>query len=179
LFKERLSSLVIFREILSDPIVRSLYDYLDALDKAPNTACSAYCEFVSKLYEHGKGLLDTYLQNLIFNNENVYVKLVGEGKAPEKFMAEALEHELALLNELAMLSPEELKKPLAFDGFLPAFSSGKAEIKHIPVSSHRQAAKACLIRHGGGKFRRTFADKRGKLRIRLAPAAEIVKNFAL
>ncbi len=129
LLKARLSSLVIFREILSDPIVKALYDYLDALDKAPNTACSAYCEFVSKLYEYGQGLLDTYLQNLVFNNENVYVKLVGEGKTPDGFMKEALDHELALLNELAMLSPEELKKPLGFDEFLPAFSSGGAEIK--------------------------------------------------
>ncbi len=126
--KTRLSSLVIFRTLLSDPVIESLYNYLDSLEKAPDTAVSAYSEFVSRLYKHGHGLLDVYLQSLIFNNENVYVKLVGEGKKPADFMLEALENELALFNELSEINSSELKKPLKSSNFLPSFGKSGVEI---------------------------------------------------
>ena len=126
--KTRLNSLAIFRELLSDPIVKSLYNYLDALDRASDTALSDYCEFVSQLYKYGYGCLDTYLQNIVFNNENVYVKLICEGEKPRNFMIEALNKELALFNELSDLMSDELTKPLKYGGFLPSFVSGNAEI---------------------------------------------------
>lgn len=126
--KLRLSSLTIFRGLLSDPVIESLYDYLDSFEKTPDTSVSAYSEFVSRLYKYGQGQLGVYVQDLIFNNENVYVKLVGEGKTPDGFMLASLENELALLSEVCVLTPGELREPLNFEGFLPSFESGKVEI---------------------------------------------------
>ena len=118
-----MSALTIFRGLLDDPIIGALYTYLCSIGNEEN-AVSAYSEFVSKLYARGHSDLDIYIQVAVFNNENTYVKQIGRGLSCDDAMYEALKNELALFDELSKLTPEILRAPIKYTGFLPSFGSG-------------------------------------------------------
>ncbi|MDD6878098.1 MAG: ATP-binding protein [Clostridiaceae bacterium] len=114
----RLSTLTVFRALLCDPVLVSLRAYLDA------PSPGAYAAFVSALYAANGGHLGGHLRALCENDENVYVRAVGRGEDVPCFLRDTVEAELACLQEISALTPETLRAPLAFDGFLPSFASG-------------------------------------------------------
>ncbi|MBQ8164636.1 MAG: ATP-binding protein [Clostridia bacterium] len=116
--KIRLSTLTIFRALLEDSVIAGLLYYLE------NPTVSAYAGFTAALYNANGGNLGRYIQDICENNENVYVRTVGCGEAVPDFMQNALLEELSALQAAADLSPEELRKPLDYSGFLPEFLSG-------------------------------------------------------
>ena len=115
--KIRLDCLCIFRQLLEDKVVSSLYDYLK------NPGCSAYAEFVSALYNSNDGDLSGHICDICENSENVYVRRIGSGKAVPAHLKQALNAELATLQAVADLTPLTLTKPLGYQGFLPKFSA--------------------------------------------------------
>lgn len=123
--KEKLDTLCIFRELLSDPVISSLHAYL----KSP--ASSAYAEFVSALYNANGGNLGEYVKELCHNSENVYVKMIGADMSVPSFLKKTLESELDILQEVAELSKEVLTAPLENKVFLPEFTTTKLRLKEI------------------------------------------------
>lgn len=126
--KTRINSLSIFRDLLSDPVIESLQSYLDSIENGTCDAVKAYSEFVSRLYNLGCGKLGVYLQTIVNNSENVYVRLAGKGMSVGKCMPEALNQELSLFDDIAKISPSDMYAPINWDGFLPSFEYGDVKI---------------------------------------------------
>ncbi len=126
----KLHSLAIFRPLLLDPVLAALLTYLDLRRTAADSvaAADAYAAFVSELYTHaGTKALGKYLQNLVFDHENVYVRAVGQGKTPIPALQQTLEAELATLQETASLSATALTVGMD-TAVLPTFENTPTDI---------------------------------------------------
>lgn len=157
----RLASLALFRDLLQDPVLAALCRYLDAREGADCTgAVSAYAEFVSLLYARG-GCLGSHVQDLCHNSENAYVRLVGAGQTPPAPMEDCLQAELNVLQAVAQLTPGRLCRDLAWDGFLPGFTSGGVNLPESYLARIRDIGK-----YGYGVYARNrmfYLDDRGHI----------------
>lgn len=100
-------SLVIFRGLLSDPVLSALSDFChtDSADVASQMRC--YSEMVSALYEKTDCLTD-YISELVLEHEHPCIVRAGAGEAVPEVMRKALENELDFLGKAAILTPEML-----------------------------------------------------------------------
>ena len=119
----RLNSLAIFRALLRDPVVSALLDYLNSREKATSEAVSKYAAFVSALYGTEKRTLAGYIQHIVNNDENAYIRMIGRGAQPWPEMETQVEQELQILQVVADLTPEALREGLNWDGYLPVFAT--------------------------------------------------------
>ena len=119
----RLNSLAIFRALLSDPVVSALLDYLNSREKATSEAVSKSADFVSSLYGTEKRTLAGYIQHIVNNDENAYIRMIGQGKQPWPEMEAQVERELEILQAVADLTPETLREGLNWNGYLPIFAT--------------------------------------------------------
>ena len=119
----RLNSLAIFRVLLSDPVVSALLDYLNSREGCTAEAVSKYAAFVSSLYGTEKRTLAGYIQHIVNNDENAYIRMIGRGAQPWPEMETQVEQELQILQAVADLTPEALREGLNWDGYLPVFAT--------------------------------------------------------
>lgn len=129
--RARLSSLTVFRDVLSDKTISLLCGYLDCASNdtvSLNEAVSRYSAYVSELYDSAKGNLGAHVKSLCEESENVYMKLVGRGETPPEFMKTTLENELEVLQTVSALTDKDLTEPLCCDIPLPGFVSGGVDI---------------------------------------------------
>ena len=125
----RLRSLSIFRALLDDPVVAALSRYLDKLGREDVAeAVSGYAAFVSALYGTEKRTLAGYIQSIVNNDENAYIRLIGRGQEPWPEMAETVKDELDTLQAVADLTPEALRVGLEWSGKLPGFAVKSVDI---------------------------------------------------
>ena len=104
---QRLRSLVIFRELLMDPVIAGFEAMLAMADEDDGDAFATACaEFESSLFESTESWTD-YLCNAVLQSENVCVRRKAHGEL-SPVLADSLQRELALLNELAGLTLEEI-----------------------------------------------------------------------
>ena len=104
---QRLRSLVIFRELLMDPVIAAFEAVLAMADEDDGDAFATVCaEFESSLFESTESWTD-YLCNAVLQSENVCVRRKAHGEL-SPVLADSLQRELALLNELAGLTLEEI-----------------------------------------------------------------------
>ena len=121
--KNKLETLCVFRQILSDPVIAALRAYLEV----PTN--SAYAGFVAALYEANGGNITEHIRELCENSSNVYVKLLGKGEEAPDHIYYSLMSELDALQEVAELTNDKLCSVLAYQGFLPAFAASKLRLK--------------------------------------------------
>ena len=124
----RLNSLAIFRALLSDPVVSALLDYLDSRSGSTAEAVSKYASFVSALYGTEKRTLAGYIQHIVNNDENSYIRMIGQGKQPWPEMEAQVEQELLVLQAVADLTPETLREGLDWPGYLPVFANKRLNL---------------------------------------------------
>ena len=110
-----LNSLAIFRSLLADPVVKALRSFLEA------PSVDGYASFVSALYETDKRTLAGYIQHIVNNDENAYIRMIGRGLTPWPDMEENIWQELVILQKAADLTPAALRECLDWDGYLPTF----------------------------------------------------------
>lgn len=101
--KSRFDTLAVFRDLLSDSVIASFMRYFDS--RSP----SDYCEFVSLLYKANGGNLTDYVEKLLADSENVYVQILGSGKAVPEHIFNSAMRELDIISEMAHLAPPEDK----------------------------------------------------------------------
>lgn len=130
----RLNSLAIFRALLRDPVVSALAGYLSSRESSTAVAVSQYAAFVSALYDTEKRTLAGYIQHIVNNDENAYIRMIGQGKQPWPEMEAQVERELEILQAVADLTPETLREGLDWDGYLPIFATKSLNI----VESYHQ-----------------------------------------
>ena len=123
--KTKLDTLCIFRGLLNDPVLSALYAHLG------RATCASYTTFLSTLYEANGGNLGEYVKELCLGSENIYVKTVGQGRSVPKYMTQALEAELDVLQELTELNKDRLCLSMRYGGFLPDFTTTGLRLKEI------------------------------------------------
>lgn len=123
--KLRLESLCIFRELLNDTVISSLLAYLE------NPTNSAYAEFVAALYKENGGNISEHIKEICENSENVYVKAIGRSEETPAHMYAALLEELSTMQSIADLTADQLRAPLAYEGFLPGFVNNELNLRDI------------------------------------------------
>ena len=158
----RLRSLAVFRTLLQDPVIQGLAEYLDSLKRDPAEASvSLYGEFVSRLYDCGKRTLAGYIQHSVNNDENPYIRMIGQGLEPWPAMEEAVWQELKILQDVADLTPEILRQELNWAGYLPGFS-----VKRIDIAESYRERCANIGRYGYGiyaKHRMFYLDGENRI----------------
>ena len=143
----RLNSLAIFRALLSDPVVSALADYLDSREGAVAEAVSKYAAFVSSLYGTEKRTLAGYVQHIVNNDENAYIRMIGRGAQPWQEMQQQVEQELQILQAIADLTPNALRDGLDWHGYLPVFATKQLDI----IGSYHQRC-AHIHQYGYGIY---------------------------
>lgn len=118
----RLLTLCVFRELLDDPVIKSVCELLNSSWDGTNTA-SLYCEFCSRLYKRNGGDIYGCVEQLVFDSENVYVRKIGKNMPPDEAVKKSLERELLILGELCSLDSGELVAAIGCEYELPGFIS--------------------------------------------------------
>ena len=95
-----LQSLAVFRGILKNETVGKLLDFL------AEPSADSYGDFVGSLYVHGDSLTD-FLIETVTEDENPYLKRLAEFREVPANIDEAARNELAFLQRLSRLTPEE------------------------------------------------------------------------
>ncbi|MBQ7319649.1 MAG: ATP-binding protein [Clostridia bacterium] len=120
-------SLAVFHRLLSDPVIERLVAFLDLPEgAAPGEVVRVYSDFAAKLYESGTDNLSKYVCRAAYNDENVYIRMVGRGKMPSGVLQAAVDAELAVLQKLATLTFETLRAASGYEGYLAAFETDSA-----------------------------------------------------
>ena len=128
----QLHTLTVFRALLDDPVLRSLRVYLEGCaDDAPVTGADKYCSFVSTLIGSYRPDLAGYIQGIVNDDENVYIRAVSRKQAVSGSLSEAVNAELSLLQQVADLTPEALTGALDWTGYLPAFETHSTDIADV------------------------------------------------
>lgn len=121
----KLQSLAIFRSLLEDTVIVALCSYLDRVGTADTAdVVSAYAAFVSAVYDTGCPSLAVYLQGLVGDDENAYIRQIGKGEQPSSAMENCVREELQILQTVASLTADELRQGIDWDGYLPVFPTG-------------------------------------------------------
>ncbi|MBQ7346191.1 MAG: ATP-binding protein [Oscillospiraceae bacterium] len=157
----RLRSLAAFRALLDDSVIAALCAYLDSLGGDVAQAVSRYARFVSCLYDTGAPTLADYVRDIVADDENAYIRMVGRGQTPSEEMGEAVLQELKILQTVADLSPEALRQGLDWDGYLPAFRKGQ-----VDLAAYYADRCANILRYGYGiyaRYRMFYIDTDGKI----------------
>ena len=156
----RLQSLSIFRSLLDDPVISALSRYLAC--NAPITEeASLYAAFVSALYNTEKRTLAGYIQSIVNNDENAYIRMIGKGAEPWPEMEEDVWAELEILQDVADLTPEILQEKLHWGYYLPRFA-----VKHLDIAASYKERCAGISRYGYGiyaKYHMFYLDPQGHI----------------
>lgn len=122
----RLHAVSVLRDLLEDKVIKSLMNFLDLTDEASESdKINAYALFVTELYKTKTASLTDYVRRLVFESENVYVKIRGKGEIPSDILKKSLEEDLKTFDEVAALASEGLYNK--YD-FLPSYSIEKCSI---------------------------------------------------
>ena len=125
-----LQSLVIFRDILKDPVIEALDRYLAAPAGVGEERVGLYCEFVTVLYSKTEQF-SRYLLELILEDENLYVtRKCAEGSVGA-CLEECLDHELEFLQSLSAVSAKDMTAHLEYTGYLPTYVTEALDLKAL------------------------------------------------
>lgn len=162
-FLIKLHSLTVFRNLLKDPVIQELCEYLKDLgEQDPLLGVSGYCQSIGRLYLSDESNFADYIRRIVCDDENVYIKTIAIGRKPEAFIEEAVAEELKILQEIADITPQGLREDLPYGGYLPTF-----EEKKINLADEYYHRCANIQRYGYGmyaRFRMFYVDEDGKIR---------------
>ncbi len=125
----KINSLSVLRPLLGDPLIEALSSYLDlAPDADLKERVGRYSQFVHLLYTLGEGNPGRYIQNLVNESDNIYVRILGSGRAVPEDISLSLAEDLKILDEIASLTPQRLTEGVDCGIALPTWSTQKTDI---------------------------------------------------
>lgn len=127
--KYDLSSITVFRNLLSDDVV-SLFIKLLNSDGNDFEKLDIYSQFVSSLYGYSASFSD-YLKKAVFEDENAYIILKAKNKEIPLSVVRNIEFELDVFSKLTEISMNDIKKLISYDGFLPCFENETIDFKSL------------------------------------------------
>lgn len=150
-----LNSLCVFRDILKDPVIKSLCRFLKSDGEAADSV-DLYCDFVNKLYNSGETDFSKYVGELLRCCDNPLVRLIGEKKRVPEVMRASASYEIKLLSDIGSLTPKKLREMLRYDGKLPEWTVSKTDYEADFLNQVKNIDK-----HGYGiyaKYRAFYLD---------------------
>lgn len=118
---QRLCACAVFRGVLSQPVFSYFAKYCKAEDLLEKL--NAYTDFTTEIYEKG-GNLTELVKEIVFADENVYVKGVARGEKLSKNILESARRELFNLSDFAALRSENFAVDMGISvKELPVFDS--------------------------------------------------------
>lgn len=165
----RLDTLVIFRDLLNDPIVIKLKELIleDNLHEFDSNGSPLYSEislspysaFAAGLFKQTSNLT-RYLLKIILNDENMYLLSKAQGKPVPETLEKALLNELKILEKLSQISPPEIKIYANYKGYLPAWEVENIDftekyqkrIELVHVEGYGIYAKYNMFTYKGGEI---------------------------
>lgn len=147
----KLDSVVIFTNLLENPVIRSAYLLIGLGDEADSDVfIRSYAEFAADLYKHGVNFSE-YMLKAVLEDENFYIAAKAQGKNIDPYIEEAVENELKTLQELSQITPEELKAEIGFNGFLPLWRTSEIDF----VAEYRRRIEH-IGQYGYGMYSKYF-----------------------
>ena len=127
----KLHSLTVFRNLLSDPVIRNLLAFLDSAEGDTRLSVDIYASFIKSLYESGFQSLASYVADIASSDENIRIRYITRKEALPSLIEESAKQELLILQEVCDLTSEKLKSLLSYDGFLPSFKEEKLSLSEM------------------------------------------------
>ena len=128
--KMMIDSLTVFSNLKTDPVISRLRALLAAISEKNNDeAVSLYSDFVTELYPVTSNLTE-YIRTLIIQDDNFYIKDKAAQRHIPDEVEEAVRQELAMLQQIAAITSEEIRDYLGYSGFLPAWRNNEADIQY-------------------------------------------------
>lgn len=125
----KLSSLVIFRDIMNCRTIQSLERLLKSFENDDTSKqIQAYSDFVSNLYRHNNDL-SSYILTLILEDDNIYMTRKAYKLEISEKMQDCLVNELESLQIIAEMTSKIVKSEIAYDGFLPEWDNTPYDFK--------------------------------------------------
>lgn len=123
----KLRSLVIFRRLSGDPVIRAFRTLSDALAGGePGQCVDAYAAFCAELFAHTDNFTE-YVINAALDDENIYLMKRARGETPGRRLEQSLESELSILQELGRVTSSEIKERIGYRGCLPGWENAAAD----------------------------------------------------
>ncbi len=120
----KLHALSVLRDLLNDNVVKALLFFLDLSDEAElSDKIDGYSNFVSTLYLSDTDSLSLYIQKIVNESENTYVKSVGKGEIPSEILKASLCNDLKTLEAVSAITPSQLKTKLGAGINLPEWKT--------------------------------------------------------
>jgi len=133
----------VFRSVLDKPLLIHLADYARETD--PDKKIRAYAAMISEVYSAG-GSLTEAVRRIVFEDENVYIKLRASKKEIPAELSYAVKHELSAFEMLAELTTEDFKADLNI-AYVSPFTTEKCELW-----AEYESRIQNIDRHGYGIF---------------------------
>ncbi|NLZ45835.1 MAG: ATP-binding protein [Clostridiales bacterium] len=130
--QSKLNSIVVFRNLLRNPLFKKLKALIDVQINEDNVSLvvSAYCQFIQELYKGSENLTE-YILELILKDENSYVVKRGAGIKNGMLESECLANELSLLEEIGKIPCDEFISEIHYNGFLPRYEISNIDYSQI------------------------------------------------
>lgn len=124
----KLRSMTVFRDMLDDPVIGALVRCLERTTGGAERFVPAYGEFVSRLYNAGYVSLADYIRDRVFDSDNVYIRLMGQGTLPDKLMLDSTALDLDTLSCAAGLDSGRLLEETGCNMALSRFEGKKLNL---------------------------------------------------
>ena len=130
LLKMQIDSLTVFSHIKSDDVISKLHKLLDSIArKQGDEGVRLYSDFVSALYPHTTNLTE-YIRTLMIQDDNFYVKGKASGRQMDPEVADAVDAEIDILQQLASIKSEDMKASLGYEGYLPSWKNHAVDLRY-------------------------------------------------
>lgn len=155
----QLHSLVVFRNILQDPVIQALEKLLLCDYNDTTTAVDAYCAFAAKLLACTDDF-SAYLLHSILEDENIYIRQSCRKEPVNASLQDCLTHELAMLQRISLFDGSIVRDQLQYHDFLPLWRTSPQDYQ-----SMYQERIVNLPRNGYGIFAQyhIFTVQNGKI----------------
>lgn len=114
----KIHSLVIFRNILNDNIIKKLIKLIKIDNNDLELFVDTYADFCSALFNYNNNLSD-YILNLILEDDNFFVKNYCKDEFPPSENQKMLMNELDILHDLSLISSDMVCYGCEYEGYLP------------------------------------------------------------
>jgi uncharacterized protein len=122
----KLQTLVIFRGLLDDKVLCKLHALLSHSGKSIADKLDCFSDFVSALFRENISLTD-YIWNKIALDQNIYVLKCAGNETLDPILEQCLANELKTLEEISLLSAQEVKESIGYEGYLPEWKTRRAD----------------------------------------------------
>lgn len=139
-----LHSLVIFRNLLNDPVISRLSALLDTDPAAGASIVDAYCEFASALFARTDDF-SSYLLNAVLEDENFYI--THSSSRHSRVLEDCLRGELNFLQRLSRFDGSSCRSQAPEGALLPAWNTSEWDF----AASYRETLES-LPRKGYGIY---------------------------